>query len=55
MANNVRRGAKEELGDAKGGGGHGKETWWWNVEVQQAVRKEMILQGLTKRYKPRVL
>ncbi|KAL5574156.1 hypothetical protein UlMin_023753 [Ulmus minor] len=32
MADCIRRGAKEVFGEAKGRGGHDKETWWWNAD-----------------------
>ncbi|KAL5579384.1 hypothetical protein UlMin_011826 [Ulmus minor] len=40
MVNHIRRRAKEVLREAKGRGGHDKETWWWNVDMQQAITEK---------------
>ena len=40
MARCVRRVAKITLGESKGSGPPSKETWWWNDEVQRAVKKK---------------
>ena len=38
MASCIRKVAKEVLGESRGKGPPGKETWWWSEEVQKAIR-----------------
>ena len=41
VANGIRDTARELLGAASGKGGReDRETWWWNKEVQQAVKEK---------------
>ena len=45
----IQRVAREVLGESKGIGGQVKETWWWNEEVQEAIkRKKECFKGLHK-------
>uniref|UniRef100_A0A914WZU0 Endonuclease/exonuclease/phosphatase domain-containing protein n=1 Tax=Plectus sambesii TaxID=2011161 RepID=A0A914WZU0_9BILA len=34
--------ARELLGSTRGGKRSNKETWWWNVDVQEAVQKKKV-------------
>ena len=36
--------AGETCGETRGGGGNGKgkETWWWNPEVQRAIKEKRL-------------
>ena len=36
----IQRVAKEVLGESRGNGPSTKEIWWWNDEVQGAIRKK---------------
>ncbi|KAJ7959944.1 Retrovirus-related Pol polyprotein LINE-1 [Quillaja saponaria] len=38
MASRIRNTAREVLGESRGRGPPTKETWWWNEEVQQAIK-----------------
>ena len=40
MATCVRKVASEVLGVSRGGKQEGKDTWWWNDEVQRAIKKK---------------
>ena len=40
MAINIRKVASEVCGVTKGSGGEAKDTWWWNEEVQRAMKKK---------------
>ena len=40
MATCVRRVAVEVFGVSRGGIQKGKDTWWWNDEVQGAIKEE---------------
>ena len=46
MAICVRKVASEVLGVTKGSGCDSKDTWWWNEDVQQAIKQKK------KCYKP---
>ena len=50
MASCIRKVAKEVLGESRGKGPPGKETWWWSEEVQKAIRtKRDLCRDLPKR------
>jgi len=38
MAHEIKKVAKETLGESRGFGPRGKEFWWWNDSVQSKVR-----------------
>jgi len=38
MANGIRKVAKAVLGESKGFGPKGKESWWWNENVQEKIK-----------------
>ena len=38
MAHEIKKVAKETLGESRGFGPRGKESWWWNDSVQSKVR-----------------
>ena len=40
MANYVRKVVKEVLEESKGKRHGNKETWWWSIEVPEAVREK---------------
>ena len=40
MATNIRKMASEVCGVTKGSGGEAKDTWWWNKEVQRAIKEK---------------
>ena len=40
MATNIRNVALEVCGVTKGSGGEAKDTWWWNKEVQRAIKEK---------------
>jgi hypothetical protein len=40
MATCVRKIASEVLGVTKGGGCDSKDTWWWNEDVQKAIKEK---------------
>ena len=40
MTTNIRKLASEVCGVTKGSGGKAKDTWWWNEEVQQAIKEK---------------
>ena len=40
MATNIRNVASEVYGVTKGSGGEAKDTWWWNEEVQRAIKEK---------------
>ncbi|KAG2644715.1 hypothetical protein PVAP13_2KG375891 [Panicum virgatum] len=40
MATCVRKVASEVFGVSKGGKQEGKDTWWWNDEVQRAIKEK---------------
>ena len=40
MATNIRKVASEVCGVTKGSGGEAKDTWWWNEEVQRAIKEK---------------
>nr|CAB3475315.1 unnamed protein product [Digitaria exilis] len=40
MATCVRKVAAEVLGVSRGGKQEGKDTWWWNEEVQRAIKEK---------------
>ena len=39
MATNIRKVALEVCGVTKGSGREDKDTWWWNEEVQRAIKE----------------
>ena len=39
----IREAAKEILGEASGKCKEAKETWWWNSEVQEAIKRKKEL------------
>jgi len=51
MAQYIRKVAKETLGESRGFGPRGKESWWWNESVQSNVRikREFLKIGLAVR------
>ena len=40
IATNIRKVASEMCGVIKGSGGEAKDTWWWNKEVQSAIKEK---------------
>ena len=40
IATNIRKVASEVCGITKGSGGEAKNTWWWNEEVQRAIKEK---------------
>jgi Reverse transcriptase (RNA-dependent DNA polymerase) len=40
MSSCIQRVAKEVLGESRGNGPPTKETWWWNDEVQGAIKRK---------------
>ena len=40
MATNIRKVASELCGVTKVSGGEAKDTWWWNEEVQRAIKEK---------------
>ena len=46
MATCVRKVTSEELGVSRGGKQEGKDTWWWNDEVQRAIKKKECFKRL---------
>jgi hypothetical protein len=40
MATCVRKVASEVFGVSRGGKQEGKDTWWWNDEVQRAIKEK---------------
>ena len=40
MATNIRKVASEVCGVTKGRGREAKDTWWWNEEVQRAIKEK---------------
>jgi hypothetical protein len=40
MATCIRKVASEEFGVTKGGKSEAKETWWWNENVQKAIKEK---------------
>ena len=40
MAICVRKVASEVFGMSRGGKQEGKDTWWWNDEVQRAIKEK---------------
>ena len=36
----IRKVASEVCGVTKGSGGKAKDTWWWNEEVQRAIKEK---------------
>ena len=36
----IRKVASEVCGVTKGSGGEAKDTWWWNEEVQRAIKEK---------------
>jgi len=40
MATCIRKVASEVLGVTKGSGCGSKDTWWWNEDVQKAIKKK---------------
>jgi len=40
MATNIQKVASEVCGVTKGSGGEAKNTWWWNEEVQRAIKEK---------------
>ena len=40
MATNIRKVTSEVCGVTKGSGGEAKDTWWWNEEVQRAIKEK---------------
>jgi hypothetical protein len=43
MATCVRKVASEVFGVSRGGKRKAKDTWWWNNEVQRAIRARVQL------------
>ena len=39
MATCIRKVASEVLGVTKGSGCNSKDTWWWNEDVQKAIKE----------------
>ena len=39
MAINIRKVASEVCEVTKGSGGEAKGTWWWNEEIQRAIKE----------------
>ena len=46
MATCVRKVASEVFGVSKGGKQKGKDTWWWNDEVQRAIKEKECFKRL---------
>ena len=46
MATCVRKVASEVFGVSRGGKQEGKDTWWWNDEVQRAIKEKECLKRL---------
>ena len=42
----VRKVASEVLGVSRGGKQEGKDTWWWNDEVQRAINQKECFRSL---------
>jgi hypothetical protein len=40
MATYIRKVTSEEFGVTTGGKREAKETWWWNVNVQKAIKEK---------------
>ena len=40
MATCIRKVASKVCGVTKGSGGKVKDTWWWNEEVQRAIKEK---------------
>ena len=40
MATNIQNVASEVCGVTKRSGGEAKDTWWWNEEVQRAIKEK---------------
>ena len=40
MATNIRKVASEVCGVTKESGDEAKDTWWWNEEVQRAIKEK---------------
>ena len=40
MATNIRKVASEVCRVTEGSGGEAKDTWWWNEEVQKAIKEK---------------
>jgi hypothetical protein len=40
MATCIRKVVSEVYGATKGSGGEAKDTWWWNEEVQMAIKEK---------------
>ena len=40
MATNIQKVTSEVCGVTKGSGGEAKDTWWWNEEVQRAIKEK---------------
>ena len=47
MATNIRKVASEVCGVTKGSGGEAKDTWWWNKEVQRAIKEKNAIDACT--------
>ena len=46
MAIYVRKVASEVFGVSRGGKQEGKDTWWWNDEVQKTIKEKECLKRL---------
>jgi hypothetical protein len=46
MATCVRKVASEVFGVSRGGKQEGKDTWWWNDEVQKAIKEKECFKRL---------
>ena len=46
MTTCVRKVASEVLGVTKGSGYDSKDTWWWNEDVQKAIKKKVCYKRL---------
>ena len=46
MATCIRKVASEVLGVTKGSGCNSKDTWWWNEDVQKAIKKKKCYKRL---------
>ena len=40
MTTNIQKVASEVCGVTKGSGDEAKDTWWWNEEVQRAIKEK---------------